>query len=975
MFVIKKSKLNIKCLFIGLYAILLFPNYSFSQHYNFKNVSINEGLQSSFVYAMQEDNQGFIWFATEKGVSRYDGITFEYFGEKNGLTESGFYQILIDKNNVIWLVSKNFKVFYFSNNKFFQLNFNEKVCWIDIDKNNKKWFLTRNGGLYFLNAKSNIVKHYSFPIDSSVFYSFKNIGNNNFIVSNDVNAFILKENLQPQKINIPVSVLKNNIITRFFQKQDRSLLISNANGVFSLKNNKLALIFPLKDNQVYSFYEDIQTKDIWLATLKGAYFFKNGLINEKNQQVFLKNNIILGVYKIKEGNIWICTSENGVFNVNTQSVVFDETDGLQKNAVSYIKKDKNDIYTISYDRSMSIINNKKIIDFNPFASNSFKLTGPSVSCAVQTINDGVFVLTSDIFQIKNRKTKKLSITGNIRLTHLFKQNDLSNLYVFNDSGCLKGTENTKKLFDAAPIFDVLKKNNALFWPVFFKETNSNYLFYHISPDGLIEFFVSKSRNTYKKINFPYKIQDVWMTANKSLIIGTLDKGLCILKNNKQKFYAVEDGLLSNYCTKTYYINNRIWICSNKGVSRLELDKNDSLIAVSNFTSNDLLVYNEANDLLIHKGDVYVATNKGVSVFPENIKLSTIKPNVFIENVLINNKQQSVLNEYNLLYNENNISIHYKTISFRSANNIIYKYKLTSKNDSIIETTKLDRIQLGALSPGTYNFSVWARNIDGVWSQEPAVITFNIEFPLWKKWWFLLTLYVLFAILVFIVTRSRLKAFKEKNDTEKRIIAAELKAIRLHMNPHFIYNTLSSLQYYIIYNKNKEASKYLSTFSLLLRLIMNHAKQNEIYLYEELDLLEKYIELEQMRFDQKIDFELEVNKELLSCLIPPLILQPFVENAIKYGIANIKGKGKLEIRIVKENNFLVCTIQDNGIGRAQSELLKDDENIKFESTGINYTRERLRLLSNKKNSENLIVITDLYENNLSKGTLIKINIPI
>jgi hypothetical protein len=829
--------------------------------------------------------------------------------------------------------------------------------------------------MFFLNSKFQILKYYTFPNDTKIFYNFKNIGNNSFIVSNDIDVLILNKNFKTQKINVPVSVLKNHIVTRFFQKQDKSLLISNANGIYSLTNNKLELVYSLKDNQVFSFYEDTFSKDIWIGTLKGAFQFKKGLISETNISVYLSNNIVLDIKQLLDKTWWFCTSENGAFNCNMNAFNFDVSDGLKKNAISFIKKDGNDIYTISLDGTISLIQNNKIATFNISIPEKEKTFGTAISDAFQTQNDGVFFLNSTLYQIKNKSIKKYLIPGYNEIIYHFPQNDLPNLYTITKLGLRKGVNFPQILFFSTPIWLKMKNEFPDLPPIYFEDNDTIFNIFTKIKSGLMKVVFDNKTAKFNKINFPYNIQDVWMTANKSLIIGTLDKGLCILKNNKQKFYTADDGLLSNYCTKTYYINNRIWICSNKGVSRLELDKNESIVAISNFTTNDLLIYNEANDLLIHKGNVYVATNKGVSVFPENINLTSSKPKVFIENIQINNKDQSILNKYNLLYNENNISIHYKTISFRSAKNIIYKYKLINKKNSSTETTKLDRIQLSSLSAGTYIFSVWARNIDGVWSDNPATITFTINSPFWKKWWFLLALYVLFAILVFIVARRRLKAFQEKNEIEKRIVIAELKAIRLHMNPHFIYNTLSSLQYYILFNKNKEASKYLSTFSVLLRLIMKYAKENEIFLKDEIYLLEKYIELEQMRFENKIEYVLNVNNELLDCLIPPLILLPFVENAIKYGISNIKGKGKLAIDITKENNFLVCKIQDNGIGRVQSELLKDDENIKFESTGINYTRERLRLLSNKKNSENLIVITDLYENNLSKGTLIKINIPI
>ncbi|MFZ4796461.1 MAG: sensor histidine kinase [Bacteroidia bacterium] len=963
---------------LNCFSIFFLPLYTFPQHFNFKNISINEGLQSSLVYGQQEDLNGYLWFATDKGLSQFDGLNFKLLNKNDGLSEIGVFQIAKDSKNLVWFVSTNFKLFFFENNELKAVETKEKICWIDIDIEGKPWFLSRSGAFFFINSNSKLVKVFD-PAEIGVtYYNLKSLGNNEFFLSNDNEVFIVTNNKSKIKINLPISVNKNHIVSRCFLKRDGNLLISNHEGIYEFNRKKskpLSLLFKINQNQIFCFYEDILSNDLWVGTMKGAFQFKNGLISEISKFEYLTDNIILNITKLHDNTWWLCTSENGVYHSNLMAHHFDKSDGLKKNTVSFIKKDGDDIFAISQDRTISLIENNKINRFNktiPFTERSF---GAAVSDAFQTKNDGIFFVTSTLFQIKNRILKKYSISNYNEIIYHFPQNDLTNLYTITKLGLRKGVVKPKLLFNSTPLWIKMKKEYPRLPPVYFGDHDSVYHVYTKSKNGLMELLVNKKIAYYKKINFPYKIQDVWMTSNKSLIIGTLDKGLCILKNNIQKFYSTDDGLLSNYCTKSYYINNKIWICSNKGVSRLELDKNDSLVAISNFTSNDLLIYNEVNDLLVHKGDVYVATNKGVSVFPENIKLATTKPKVFIENVIINNKVKSVSKEYNLLYTENNIAIQYKSISFRSANNIFYKYKIVSDNDSSLVTTKSDRIQLSTLSPGKYVFYVWARNIDGVWSDEPAKIIFIISPPFWQTWWFYSSIMVVLSTIVLFVIRNRVKVFKAKNETEKRIIDAELKAIRLHMNPHFIFNTLSSLQYYIIYNKNKEAGKYLSTFSILLRLIMKYAKQNEIYLKEEIELLDKYVELEQMRFENKIDYVLNVNDDLLYHLIPPLILQPFVENAIKYGISNIKGKGKLEINIYKENMFLVCTIHDNGIGRAQSELLKDDENLKFESTGIKYTRERLRLLSNQKDGENLVVITDLYEKDIAKGTIVKINIPI
>lgn len=253
------SKHLCKILIIRFFSIILIicvcSNLLNGQHLNFKNFSIDDGLQSSLVFASQEDDNGYIWFATEKGISRYDGISFEYFNEKDGLTENSFYQIIKDSNNTIWFVSNNFKVFYFKNQRFNRLETKEKICWIDIDKENKTWFLTRDGNLFLLNSNLKIDKYFTLEINNfTIYYSFKCLNYNEFIFSNQNEVFSINKNKKRIKHNIKVSVVNNHIVSRFFYKEDSTVLITCSKGIYSLKNSILNFEYSLSSNQVYCFY-------------------------------------------------------------------------------------------------------------------------------------------------------------------------------------------------------------------------------------------------------------------------------------------------------------------------------------------------------------------------------------------------------------------------------------------------------------------------------------------------------------------------------------------------------------------------------------------------------------------------------------------------------------------------------------------------------------------------------------------------
>jgi LytS/YehU family sensor histidine kinase len=221
--------------------------------------------------------------------------------------------------------------------------------------------------------------------------------------------------------------------------------------------------------------------------------------------------------------------------------------------------------------------------------------------------------------------------------------------------------------------------------------------------------------------------------------------------------------------------------------------------------------------------------------------------------------------------------------------------------------------------------------------------------------------------------------KAELDRKVEMSKVELKALRSQMNPHFIFNSLNSIQHYIFNSKSDEAIKYLSKFARLVRIILNNSEKPTVTVGEDLEALKLYLELEQMRFEDKFDYEITVDPsvDIDYDIMPPLLMQPYVENAILHGLNPMSEKGKLMIRLDSKNNFLICTIIDNGIGREKAaEIKRTMPFSKHRSLGMKITEERLKILNEINSSRLSVNICDLKDKNgLPAGTKVELFVPL
>jgi hypothetical protein len=355
----------------------------------------------------------------------------------------------------------------------------------------------------------------------------------------------------------------------------------------------------------------------------------------------------------------------------------------------------------------------------------------------------------------------------------------------------------------------------------------------------------------------------------------------------------------------------------------------------------------------------------------------VNPPVFISSFSIMKKDTTIKSGYRLSSSQNLITIKFIGISFREAANLKYKYRLEGL-DSKWNYTSNTEVEYAFLPPGKYNFEVLAINSDDIESAEPALISFTILPPFWKTWWFILLALSAISAFAYYYYTNRMRQIKKEHGLRNDIDWYRQQALAKQMDPHFVFNTLNSIQSFIIKNDRLASSQYLSKFARLMRIILNSSQKQAVPLSDEISALTLYLELESLRFQQKFDYNLVVDPSIDSsaCFIPAFLIQPFIENAIWHGIMGLKETGRIDIEFQKNQNQLTCIVEDNGIGRKRSMELKTAVPVTKQSYGIALVESRLELLNNLYDIDMKILFVDLYnEDGQPSGTRVIINLPL
>ncbi|RZL31888.1 MAG: diguanylate cyclase, partial [Pedobacter sp.] len=378
----------------------------------------------------------------------------------------------------------------------------------------------------------------------------------------------------------------------------------------------------------------------------------------------------------------------------------------------------------------------------------------------------------------------------------------------------------------------------------------------------------------------------------------------------------KNGLTNDICTRLFIKNNEIWVITNKGVNKISDYANKA--EVINFDYGKDLLTEDVNNLYIDDSTAYFATNKGLILFKYNNKNKIRSlPKVYITSIIKDGERLPV-NQSNFTFESGNNTILFTfgAVDFTTSD-ITYRYRL-NENSAWLET-RTRRLDFSALQAGDYFFEVSAKSQNNGWGPS-AKISFTIKKHFWQSLWFLSILillvgYVFYRLAVYITRRQKDKE-QQQLLLKNRILMLEQQALQAMMNPHFVFNVMNSIQHYINTQNTTSANKVLTGFARLIRKNLEICTKSYITLEEELEYLNLYLKLEKNRFGDKLKYIINVDNEIDKdeTLIPSMLLQPYVENAIWHGIMPKETGGVIQINInLRDEHYLNIEIIDDGVG--------------------------------------------------------------
>lgn len=391
--------------------------------------------------------------------------------------------------------------------------------------------------------------------------------------------------------------------------------------------------------------------------------------------------------------------------------------------------------------------------------------------------------------------------------------------------------------------------------------------------------------------------------------------------------------------------------------------------------------------LLDDGRVFITVNGRLPllVHPDSLHPDLKAPSVVVERAIVNGRDFAAWGTgatgggIDLTHDENHLTVHFTTIAFTHRDRIALDYVLEGSGDPAVRTGPEGMATFAGLAPGDYRMVVRkAGDGDG---EVLVSLPVKVHPAVWQTWWFRTMAALLVLVLTLVLYRRRVGQVREqarlRGEFERRLAEVEMSALRAQMNPHFLFNSLNSINRYIVKNEPKLASEYLTKFSRLMRLVLNNSKQQVVPLQDELDALNLYVELEALRFNNRfeLDSRVELDADANTVMVPPMLLQPYVENAIWHGLMHKKeGVPKLRLHVLKRNRELRFEVEDNGVGREQSALLRSKRATDQPSHGTSITRERLELVERMHGLKTAVHYTDLKDlGHRAAGTRVTITI--
>jgi sensor histidine kinase YesM len=947
---------------------------------------------------MFSDSKGFLWLGHSLGVSRYDGKKFIPF-TSNEQTNLGYTDLSEDKTGRIWCHNFAGQIFYIENERMIllkQYDFKNEPTFPIIRLYKDEMLATSKFGLFSCNIHTLACKYIS---DSTYKSNYRSICiyKEQAIIFNGLNFYTYKNSSFLKKI--PFS---NKFLKSFSFNPNLSLAALNTNDSFYAYNNSIGKLYIFKEkNDTIFVLKELNTKGyintvrlfknkIWVHTKQMSYPLFG------NEQPIKKYNLT-DITTDKFGNTWYGSLQSGIMiqkageSWETHNLSFIPNGDFIR---CLIKKDSTIIYGTQQGKIIVYATNQrkvvvswKLPDNLGSAENIFSLPNGRLLIAPSI---GLFIgniISKQLFQISLEGTVK---TYTYSDSFIFLGYATKFIKIRLDNS-LKNYFSTKYLVlpDEINWFTYLKEKINIssqivrqartYFASYDSISHSTYISFK---DGLFKLIGENPQ----KITFngmSLNAQNIIQYKNK-MLVNTINKGLFIYNSKGEINISTDNGLISNTIIQMKQFGNNLYLYEPDNIQVFNLETEKIIQSIPLPEDIDGSIY----DLLVSENILFITSRK--NVYSISIFLKKNTPNsIYLLSARSELKDAEIENNTSLSYDNNSILFYIGYPVYNVISKEQIQYRLTGNFDTTWKTvgSGVNLLKFYALRPGKYNFECYATYANKQSSTNIIHFSFRIEEQWWKQLWFI-TLTILFAMAILIyagkryVNQLKLKSIRqlEKIELEKKLVSGTLAAIRAQMNPHFIFNALNTLQSLVYKEDKRIMSNYLGKFSDLLRNILDNSQKEFITLTEEIRLLKLYTDIEIKRFGEEISINYELDPEIDTeqVLIPPMLIQPYVENAFKHGIFHKQGDKFLSIIIKKliDNNItsVLIKIEDNGIGRVKSNAI-NQQRPGQKSFSIIANETRIDLINKVGKHKIKVSIIDKHDSTGSAtGTIVEFNIP-
>jgi len=959
-----------------------------AQEYSFKLFSNKDGVQGGELLSVIQDNKGYLWAGGIFGFNRFDGIAFTNYNVSNGLSDNTVYGINEDVKGQLWLSTSNgISCFDGKNFKNYLNATTNPTIFFNTIETTKYGFLAYGVGGVFKYGNGSFTR---------IINELDNV--RDIVTDKDGNLYIGAKNglfLYNGKSINSLSInkdLPSKSITCLAFDKDEKLWIGTTKGIACILNNVIIKTY-FTEQSASNIIRDVVVSSeygVVFATDGGDIkFFKDTTFKEVSLRQVLPAGNLLKLAIDKEGLIWIATTGGLIkmYKNDFVKAVLNEKINCPVFGMSY--DNNNNLYLGSTNGLYCVKSNETKL------FNVGKNPDDNMIISVST-TDSCMYIGSYNGQVYKYKNEKFTPFGDIDLGIA---NPVYNiLAVAPNELWISKSMNVIHYADNKFSINYLARNPETITHSAIKDKKGRVWFANYTN---LTFYENGSFKTLgKKEGFDFNsVVTIIEDKFSNIWIGTYGYGIVKYDGKNFTQYSAKQGLINNFLSSSLYDaeTNIVWVATTSGVSKIKLNESGEVKSIENFGKAQGLINEECNENSIIKlknSNILIGTSNGLYEYrnsetnpnknkPPSLQIKSLK--LFYENADFKPFADSINNFNNIPYglglpfDKNHLTFDFIGINLSEPEKVKYKWQLLPIDENYSPENSKSNVTYSNLAPNTYTLKIITCGANGIWSS-PIKYTFTINPAFYNTWWFYLISICSISILIYLLFYWRINTIKKQQNEKifqlKKIAEAELKAIRSQLNPHFMFNVLSTIQDVYLDKDEEKAQIFIAEFAALIRALLENSTKKEISLVEEIHFINKYIELEKIRLGDKFEYNIHIDKniDLSATYIPPMLLQPFIENAITHGLFHKKENGILDINFTKNESCLHISINDNGIGRKASALLKNK--LAHSSMAISLITERLDILNTIENKGKYTYsITDLTnETNIAIGTKVEFWLP-